>query len=353
MEKMNRAITQEQLDLSRDKNLDAVMQSVSYTQKRSVFSMLNLSPKYVTAFVLLVAVVLTISLGDFGNEITPPNDSTASELVLNTKTAETLAELSYISASLISNSFTALDNGVLQLAAPIDKTMIETDIEEINTYFDTLKVFLNENPFGDNIVVEELVGEDYQSKISFTSEGNDFEFYINITEQDIEGILYIDDVMYIVEGKQVVEETESKLQLRAINGNDYVDVEYKTDTEDLETTQKYNVETSFNGVVTIKDIKVSIEDGSLKVTIEDLTSKYNLKKNTEDDQGKYKLDYTIDGERGTATIYEDVDADDNLVYRYEIREGNLTETILVPMHPIEIDEQQAPFTDKRKQTYWT
>ena len=96
----------------------------------------------------------------------------------------------------------------MQLAAPINQTLIETDIEELTTYFDMLKVFLNDDPFGDTILVEELVDQDYQSKISFTSEGNSFEFYINITDQDIEGVLYIDDLMYIVEGKQVVEALE-------------------------------------------------------------------------------------------------------------------------------------------------
>jgi len=353
MEKMNRSITQQQLDLSRDKNMDAVIQSINHTQNKSVFSRFAITPKYATAFVLLIALVLTITLVDFGNNPTPPNDSPASELVLNTSTTETLTELSYISASLMSKNFIASNDVIMQLAAPINQTLIETDIEELTTYFDMLKVFLNDDPFGDTILVEELVDQDYQSKISFTSEGNNFEFYINITEQDIEGVLYIDDAMFTVEGKQVIEETGSKLQLRATNGNDYVDVEYKTSTEDLETTQKYNVETSFNGVVTKKDIKVSIEDGSLKVTIEDLTSKYNLKKNTEDDQGKYKLDYTIDGEKGQATIYEDVDVDNNPVYRYEIREGNLTDSILVPMETTVIDEQEAPLTDKKEHTYWT
>jgi HSP20 family molecular chaperone IbpA len=353
MEKMNREITHQQLQQSRDKNIDTVMKSISQTQKRSVFSMVRLNPRYVITFVLLLTIILTLAIGDFGNDVNPPVDLIPSELALNTSTTEVLSELSYISASLMSTSFTVANDTVLQIAAPKEKTLIETDIEEINTYFDMLKVFLEDNPFGESIVVEELVDDDYQSKITFTSEGNSFEFYINITDQDIEGILYIDDLMYIVEGKQVVEESESKLQLRAINGNDYVDVEYKTDFEDLETVEKYSVETSFSGVITEKDIKVSIEDGNFKVTIEDLTSKYNLKKNTDDDQGKYKLDYTIDGEKGRATIYEDVDVDGNPVYRYEIREGDLTATILVPMETITTDEQNTPLTDKRNQIYST
>ena len=154
-------------------------------------------------------------------------------------------------------------------------------------------------------------------------------------------------------GKQVEEETSSKLQLKASNGNDYVDVEYKKDAEDLETTQKFHVETSFDGVITEKDIKVTMEDGSLKVTIEDLYAKYNLKKNTEDDEGTYKLDYTIDGEKSRASIYEDVDVDGNPVYRYEIREANLTETIIVARVTNDSDEQDNSFNEESKQINWT
>jgi len=353
---MNRSITQQQLDFSRDKNIDAVVQSVSQTQSKSIFSMFILKPKYITAFVLMIAVVLTVTFGDFGSNSNPTDDPDASivnELALNENTVQTLTELSYISGSLISNGFTVSSDVFIQLAAPIRKTEIGTNIEEVNSYFDMLKVFLEDDPFGDSIVVEELIDEEYQSKITFTSEGNEFAFYINIEDQDIEGVLYIDDVMYTVEGKQVEEETSSKLQLKASNGNDYVDVEYKKDAEDLETTQKFHVETSFDGVITEKDIKVTMEDGSLKVTIEDLYAKYNLKKNTEDDEGTYKLDYTIDGEKSRASIYEDVDVDGNPVYRYEIREANLTETIIVARVTNDSDEQDNSFNEESKQINWT
>lgn len=364
MEKMNRSITQQQLDFSRDKNIDAVMQSVGQTQSKSIFSMFILKPKYITAFVLMIAVVLTVTFGDFGSNTNPIDDPDISivdntdtpivnELALNENTVQTLTEMSYISGSLMSSGFTVSSDVFIQLAAPIKKTEIGTNIEEVNTYFDMLKVFLEDDPFGDSIVVEELVDEEYQSKITFTSEGNEFVFYINLDQQDIEGVLYINDVLYTVEGKQTQEETESKLQLKASNGNDYVDVEYKTDSEDLETTQKYNVETSFDGVVTQKDIKVTLEDGSLKVTIEDLNSKYNLKKNIEDDEGAYKLDYTIDGEKSRASIYEDVDVEGNPVYRYEIREANLTETIIIPILTSDSEEQRTSFDEESKQIYLT
>jgi len=356
MEKMSRSITQEQLDLSRNRNIDAVTQSVTQTHSKYSFNTILLKPKYVAVLVLMVALVLTITFGDFGsnsNPIDDPDASIVNELALNENTVQTLTELSYISGSLMSNSFNVSNNFFIQLDAPIRATEIGTNIEEVNAYFDMLKVFLEETPFDNSIVVEELIDEEYQSKLTFTSEGKEFAFYINLDEQDIEGVLYIEDVMYTVEGKQTEEETESKLRLRATNGNNYVDVEYKNNSEDLETTQKYNIETSFDGVVTQKDIKVTMEDGSLKVTIEDLNAKYNLKKNSEDDEGTYKLDYTIDGETSRASIYEDVDMDGNPVYRYEIREANLTETIIVPRSTSDSEEQKTWFDGESNQTYST
>lgn len=349
MATMNRTISSIQLQSSKERNSEAVMDRVNKMQSKSVINKVIFNRKYITAFAVLVVVLIGVTLLDFGGGSIPNPNPVLNQLILDEATTETLVELSYISASLMSTSFTVSSDVLMQLVKPVKATSIAADIDDVNSYFDMLKVFLEDDPFGDDILVEDLIDEDYQSKITFTSDGKSFVFYINIIEEDIVGLLYIDDIMYTVEGKQVIEETESKLQLRAINGNDYVDVEYITETVDLDSTQKFNVEKSINGVITKKNIKISVEDDSIKVTIEDLTSKYNLKKNTEDDDGKYMLDYTIDGEIGRATIYLDVDEENNPVYRYEIREGSITATILVPIPSTVIEEQSNPNTEIKEE----
>lgn len=340
---MNRQIDAMQLQNSKNRNIGAVIESIDLRQKTFVFK-----PKYALVFgvfVVAIAIGFLIDFGKTNNTVPIVNNNT---IVLNEATTETLVELSYMSASLMASSFSVSNGGYIQLVQPIKKTSIEANIDEVNSYFEMLKIFLEENPFENNIVVENLVDEEYQNKISFTSDGNNFQFYITIMEEDIEGILYIEDEMYLVTGKQILEETESKLQLRAINGANYVEVEYIIDESDLETTKKYNVESFINNIETEKNIKITIEDGSYKVTIEDLTSKYNLKKNTEDDEGKFRLDYIVDGEMGRATIYEDVDDLGNPVYRYEIREANVTATILVPRTSTQAEQQQYQIPSKMK-----
>lgn len=347
MEKMNRELSDKQLEIIKTRNVDAVMENINFEHRESVFCNFSLRPKLVLAISLMVFAFITMYFVDFGTNSNPLPNPFNNEIVLDDNTTETLVELSYISGSLMSKSLTLSNTNIMNLAAKIKKTEIGTDIEEVNSYFDMLKVFLEDNPFDNNVVVEELIEDNYQSKISFTSEGTTFDFYINLLDENIEGVLYIEDIMYSVLGKQTIDENESKLELRALNGSDYVDVEYILDSNDLDTTQKYNVETSINGIITKKSIKISIEDSAYKITIEDLNSKYNLKKNFEDDQGMYKLDYTIDGEKGRANIYEDIDEDNNPVYRYEIREGSLTETIIVMRPAIGYDDQSNPSNEKK------
>lgn len=349
MEKMNRQIPKAKLNIHRERNIQSVLNSIELSTQKDATTFFNKKPRMIFGFSMIIVAVVTVVLInlDWGTEPLPnPIDN---NIVLNEEMTEDIVELSYISSSLLTQSFTVQNNVFMQLAKPVKATTLETDIEDVHSYFNTLKVFLDEEPFKDDIEVVELESGDYERKIILINDESSFEFYINIEEENLEGILVIDEVTFTVEGKHEVDEQESKLSLSATNGSDYVDIEYITETTDEEATKKFNVEKSIGGIIDIKEIKVVQEEDSMKVTINDDISKYDLKKKTEDGELWYMLDYTIDGEKGKANIYIDVDIDNNPVYRYEIREGSVSETILIPIDEVSSEEQSIPYYKKTEQ----
>ena len=118
------------------------------------------------------------------------------------------------------------------------------------------------------------------------------------------------------------EENETKMVLTATNGENTIKITYKTETEANEQETKFEIEKDINGVETEIQLKISIEDDEYKLEIEDGFNHYEFKSEIEDDGIVYKLEYEVDGVEGEIKIYETTDLEGNVVYVYEINEGD-------------------------------
>lgn len=317
MAKLHREINQLHVDQAKERTIESVMQRIEAPAKSFSFNRL-LRPVFAPALVLIL--VLTIIFFPEGN--TPIDDDPGTVLA---QESSTLAELSYLTSSFIGANLSVQDTNMLFLA-DTDETEFESQDETINLYFDTLRIYLEDVDFSEFVTMESLEDNTFEYLIRFELEDHAYDFYITLLDDIITGELVIDGITFDVTGSLEQTGDETDFKLKAISGNDYVDIRYKNEAEDdIET--KYEVTSFINGIETEQEIKLSFEENEAKVVIKDQDNEYTLKREIEDQITTYKLEYKINGVEGEARIQESTDSEGNTVYQYSIKEGNVEKDI--------------------------
>ncbi len=317
MDKLNRNIDEQRMNESKMNTIDYVMETISVTkEKRFSLSFTKLRLASMLS-IIVIAIVSILVLDPFNT--TPPAPS--APVVLTTFETEKLAELSYLSGRLIASSFSVNNQSSLMRLRDNDETEFEANIDEFNTYFDMLKVFLDDDAFSNSVTVTSLEEGDYDTSIEFYVDGKLYTFLVIVIDDEISGQLTINSQVFSVEGKYEETDTELSMELIASSGNDYIKIKYKTENED-EIEKKYEIEQYIDGIERIKEIKVSIENDEQKVEITEDNDSYALKKEIEDTIVVYKLSYEIDDIEGEVEICETIDDLGATVYSYKIDEGD-------------------------------
>lgn len=323
MRKLQRSIDPITMEQSKQRTINRVMNRIE-DQKQTSFSFKYiLRPALVPALVLIIALVI---LFNGPTEVNPPNPPTGD---ISAFESEKIAEISYISSSFIGSSITVSTNA-LQFLADTDETEFETENDTFNVYFDTLRVFLNDD-FSSLITVTELTDEAFDYLITFDVNGHPYQYYLSRDGDTITGELVINAQIFTVTGS--IEETiedgvvvETTFEIQAISGSDYVHIEYKTESED-EIETKYTITSRINNVEKEQEIKISHEEDESSVEIQDGENQYTLQKELENGVIEYKLEYQINGVEGEAKIIERVDTNGNTTYAYQIKEGDVEKEI--------------------------
>lgn len=272
--------------------------------------------------------------------------------VLSSK--ESLATLSYLSGS-----FVDVDNNESVASSPrplanTEETEIETELDQVNVYMDRLKEFMENGTDTFGSAVEEVSDNPlYAFKISFTVNEETYFIYYNVdvSTLEISGILVIGDVEYVIEVSNSLldkselendeedvdtedededledldldsEESEQKMVLTAYNGNNFVQVTYKVETDDEETETKFELKSNIDGVERKVFMKISVEEDEFKIKIEEDGNEFTFKSEVEDDEAVYKLKYKVNDVEGEVKIIEKVNDLGETVYEYNIKEGN-------------------------------
>ena len=313
---MKRNIDMTKVNDSKQRTISFVMDQV-HKEKHSWNIRYILKRSLAPVLILVLAFVLIQNIG----ENNPFVDNVP--VTLNAETSEKIAELSYISTTLFTNQSTVATSNLTQLATT-ELTEFEEEFDSVNLYFDMLKVFLEDQPFDNTITTTELEDSDYSFLITFTVNEDLYEFYINIVDTIITGELHYNNDILLVSGKYIEDGDDLKIELEASNGDNYTFIEYKKDST---STIKYDIKERYNGVETEKQFKVVNEEDSSKIDIVDGDNNYTLKKEIEDGQSKYKLEYKVNGVTGNVNITEEVDEQGNTIYAYQIKEGSIEKSI--------------------------
>jgi hypothetical protein len=123
-------------------------------------------------------------------------------------------------------------------------------------------------------------------------------------------------------GATVVEsdDLEKKMVLIARNGDNYIEMTYKVETEGEETETKFEMETFINGVEKEIAVEIKIENKEYKVEVQDGENTYDFKREVENDGVKYELEYEVNGVEGEIQIFETTNDLGETVYVYKIEE---------------------------------
>lgn len=324
---------------------------------------------------LLVTLTLTLTAcdGELFNIDNNGDDPIPEVEVLSSE--QSLATLSFISAGFLGfeTEETAVSNTLFlsNLEEEEEETEIEGELDEVNVYIDRLKGFIDNgvNDLG-SITETESDNELYEFKLTFTVNEEVYVIYYNVDAEtgEMTGIIVIDEIEYEFEvidnikkyehseqeknqngnanenaddeeeedeeseaneeeseNEEEVdeEENETKMVLIATNGEDTLKVVYKTETEEDETTTKFYLEQTIDGVMREIQLKISEEEDEFKVDIKDGENEFTFKREVEEEGTVYKLTYTVDGVSGTVKIIETVDENGETVYEYQIKEGNI------------------------------
>ena len=278
---------------------------------------------------------------------------------------ESLATLSYLSGSLIDLESdepvvgyvpTKLsDNGE-------EETEIETELDIVNEYMDRLQELMDNGTDAFGSAIEGISDNPlYALMITFNVNEEVYTIYYNIDIMTLElsGILVIGDVEYVIEVTNTLldnddldeedelddeedpntdsedlddddndseegnQDDEQKMVLTAYNGDNFVQVTYKIETDDEETETKFTLVSYIDGIEKEVFMKISIEDDEYKITIEEEGNEFTFKREVEDGETTYKLKYKVNGVEGEVKIIETINELGETVYTYKITEGDV------------------------------
>jgi len=354
----------------------------------------------ITAFTLLT--ILTLSACGGTSDVIPDPE-------VNPLSSEaSLATLSYLSTGFLDGGTDPVV-GTLGFLVDEDPTVIEDELDEVNVYFDRLKAMIDNGveSFG-SVVEEPSDNELYEYKLTFTVNEEVYVIYYNLDDVtgEMTGIIVIGDVEYTFEvvdnmreyeyeveekneykndtdnssngnGKQnddeeddeidqesddelddelddevedeqddeLDDETETKMMLIARNGDDYIKIMYKTETDEEEVSTKFDMEQSIGGVVKHISLKIEIEEDEYKVRVVDGENTYTFKQETEEDGViEYKLEYEVDGVKGFVKIIETIDENGDVIYEYKIQEAGRARNVEreKPHYDFDDDDEEDP-----------
>ena len=287
-----------------------------------------------------VVLCIIFSLIVFG--ISGCGSSAVSESPMSSETS--VASLSYISAGFIepaaveenteTDAYQPTFLTTYRPAPPETTTSFEGELEYINKYMNKLQVFMDNGFNAFNVEAETTSDNpEYEFVLSYVVEDVLYQVYYNAADEDgtITGIMIVNDVTYdvVIEDNLEEEEDETKrnLVLTATLDDDTITITYTHKVEGEEEKEELVVEEFLDGVLREITIEIKQEEDTFKVSIEDGENSYAFKVSEEDGTKHYKLDYEVDGIKGTALINETVDEDGNPIYRYKIKEGDVEKTV--------------------------
>ncbi|MFW5889435.1 MAG: hypothetical protein ACOCUD_03545 [Bacillota bacterium] len=338
MKKYNRKIDETKIEQAKNRTISNILENIE--NERSIFSIFKrTNVRYAIAFMTVVLVVVLGFTFFYKPETNLPNPNVPSASQLSDYEKQKLVETSYISGNIIINS---LGDSLQNLALLENTTKFDTKADEFNYYFNMLKPFIDNEDFS-NYEVTELIDSEYQIAINYSIKDKIYTFRLSVEDSIISGELQIKDIILAVSGEIYKTDEEVQMEILASSGDNYIEVEYKSDIETEESEKTYEIKQFINGIYLEKEVKISIETDEIIVEIEEGDNEYLLEKIIEGET-YYYLEYEIDGVEGEVYITEEL-VNNEYVYNYHIEEEGIEKDIELDDYGEDDDEDDEEEED--------
>jgi hypothetical protein len=218
MAKLNRKLEHHILEESKQRTMHVVMSQINEETIPWYQNIFSFKPMIALASSIVLLLVLSLSIGS-----TNPPSSTV--YALNEETSNTVAEMSYMASHLVAMqiSITAEDTSLFQFLNSPSSTEFETSLEEFTTYFDMLKIYLNDTRFDELITYTEIDSEEFDVRINFNLDEFAYVLFLHqLDETTFDGVMVIDGVAFDVTGMIEKEPNETTFEFNAVNGENFV-----------------------------------------------------------------------------------------------------------------------------------
>lgn len=317
MKNIQREIDEVRMNQSKSRTIENVMNKIEELETKSntinpfnkIFKTLSLS--VVMIFVIVFALVLintskpTIPVNNFTEEIG----------------GEELAEVAYISGHILNNSLSLNTMSNSHYYLPIDQLSLNSDIEEYEVYFDILINLHKNSSLQNEIVVTGLTDNEYETKITFDIDGISYIMYVNLDDEEIAGVLEIDDMIFNLEGTFKVTEEDVLLEIEASNNDNSIEIKYESKNEE-ESEENYKIKQNILGVESEKEIHIEYSP-ELTIEMSDNDDSFDLSQIEHNQHTVYVLQYEVNGESNELFVIEE-NNDGIIIYRY-VTEGEYDE----------------------------
>jgi hypothetical protein len=243
---------------------------------------------------------------------------------------ELLSTLAYVSTSMLNEEIALSNVYNITFLADDEDPLIESELDDINIYFDKLKYFIDYTvPFEELLLTENSEEEVYQYTIAFVLDEVEYTINFNIIDGVLSGVMNFSGKTFELSGTYITTQGEETFEIEAFSGSDYMSVKLNTENNGDESKLKLEVQSRISNQIRNKTIEIKDELDEQVVIITEDDNEYKLQKEVTAEY-TYKFTYRIGSTEGVLEINETVDEFGNQEYNYTIKENGQEKEITKP-----------------------
>ncbi|PAT02166.1 hypothetical protein CI105_02140 [Candidatus Izimaplasma bacterium ZiA1] len=311
MNKMNRQIDENMLDIIEERSIDNVLANVKSKRKRVQTGYRKLS-----MIAALLLVIISIPYLAKINDALP-------ELSID---QQELSMASVLAANLLTEQL-SLDSDYTLMFLADDVYEIDNELDHVNLYFDKFKSFMNDESLTTSLNLKESTMSGYQYRLDFEAYNLNYQLHFNFNDGDINGLLKSDNEEFTINGAFVQQGDNSSFSIKAQNGSNYIEIIRDEKNEGSESKLELRINERINSRFTNKEVVIKTEESEKVITVTDNGNSYKIKSQINEEY-QYRLEYHFNGVDGVLEINETIDNEGNQSYSYKITENGKSKLII-------------------------
>jgi len=311
MNKMNREIDENMLNIIEERSIDNVLEKVTPKRKRVPNGFSKLS--------MIAALLLVIISIPYLSKI---ND-TLPDLTID---QQELSMASVLAANLLSEQLSLDEDYTLMFLAD-DVYEIDNELDHVNLYFDKFKSLMNDENLTTSLNLKRSSISSYEYQLNFEAYNLSYQLHFNFNDGDINGLLKSNNGDYTINGAFVQQGENSSFTIKAQSGSNYIELIRDEKNEDSESKLELRINERINTRLSNKEVVIKTEESEEVITVNENGNSYKIKAQVNEEY-QYRLEYQFNGINGVLEINESVDDEGNQSYSYRITENGKSKLII-------------------------